>query len=105
MTRSAALLVLPVQPGIGAPKDGFPTSLRSLVQALEDLALAERVERALHATGYPALRRIAVTVHARVVILEGRVSTYHLKQVAQETALTVAEAQQVCNNLEVARPS
>jgi osmotically-inducible protein OsmY len=75
-----------------------------LQQRLEDLGLAERVERALRATGYGSLRGIMVTVRARDVTLGGRVPSYYLKQVAQTTALTVAGAQSVRNDLDVARP-
>ena len=60
---------------------------------------------ALRATGYGPLRVIEVTVHARVVILEGRAPSYYLKQVAQATALAVAGARQARNDLDVGRPS
>jgi hypothetical protein len=75
-----------------------------LPQSQEDLCLAERVERALRATGYGPLRGIAVTVQARLVILGGRVPSYYLKQVAQTTALAVPGACQVRNDLDVSRP-
>jgi osmotically-inducible protein OsmY len=75
------------------------------MQGLENARLAERIEHALRTTGYGSLRGIEVTVDAQLVILGGRVSSYYLKQVAQETALSVAEAHQVRNNLEVVRPS
>ena len=74
-------------------------------QSQEDLCLAERVERALRATGYGPLRGIEVTVHARLVILGGRVPSYYLKQVAQTTALAVLGARQVRNDLDVSRPT
>jgi osmotically-inducible protein OsmY len=75
-----------------------------LQQRQEDLGLAERVERALCATGYGSLRGVKVTVRARDVILGGRVPSYYLKQVAQTTALTVPGARDVRNDLDVARP-
>ena len=76
-----------------------------LPQSQEDLCLAERVERALRATGYGPLRGIAVTVRARLVVLGGRVPSYYLKQVAQTTALAVPGTRQVRNDLDVGRPS
>jgi hypothetical protein len=79
-------------------------ALLLLQQRQEDLDLAERVERALRATGYGPLRGIKVTVRARYVILGGRVPSYYLKQVAQTTALTVPGAHHVRNDLDVARP-
>jgi osmotically-inducible protein OsmY len=90
MTQSAFLPILPPQ--------GRALLTR---QRQEDLYLAERVERALRATGYGPLRGIEVTVHARLVILGGRVPSYYLKQVAQTTALAVRGARHVRNDLEV----
>jgi osmotically-inducible protein OsmY len=75
-----------------------------LQQGREDFFLAERVEHALRATGYGALREIDVTVHARLIILDGRVPSYYLKQVAQETALAVPGARHVHNDLDVIPP-
>ena len=65
---------------------------RLQTQSLEDHRLAERVERALRATGYGAMRAVRVSVNARVVLLGGRVPSYYLKQLAQATALTVPGA-------------
>ena len=75
-----------------------------LQQSQEDVCLAERVERALRATGYGPLRGIEVTVHARLIILDGRVPSYYLKQVAQTTALAVPGTRQLRNDLDVSRP-
>ena len=72
-----------------------------LAQSLEDRHLAERVERALRARGYGALHAIRVSVRARVVFLGGRVCSYYLKQLAQETALAVPGAHQIRNDLDV----
>jgi osmotically-inducible protein OsmY len=105
MTRCAALLIQPSQPRTDAEKADLQTSAQLLTQTLEDLRLAERVEHALRATGYGPLRGMEVTVHERLVILRGRVPSYHLKQVAQATALAVPGAQQVRNDLEVGLPS
>jgi len=105
MTRSAALLVLPSQPGSNAENDAVQTGARLLAQSLQDLDLAESVERTLHATGYGHLRGIEVTVHGRLVILGGRVPSYYLKQIAQASALSVRGVDQVRNDLEVGRPT
>jgi osmotically-inducible protein OsmY len=96
--------MLPWRPRGGADKDAFQTSTRLLEQSLEDLHLAERVERALRATGYGPLRGIEVVAHVRVVTLAGRVPSYYLKQVAQAIALSVPGVDQVRNDLEVGRP-
>jgi len=75
-----------------------------LTQSLEDQHLAERVERALRARGYWALRTVRVSVNARIVILRGRVCSYYLKQLAQETARAVPGAHQIRNDLDVVQP-
>jgi osmotically-inducible protein OsmY len=105
MAQPAALPVLPARELRGEDVDAAQATARLLTQGVEDLHLAERVERALRASGYMPLRGIEVTVQARLVILAGRVPSYHLKQVAQTTALSVPGAQQVRNDLEVGRPS
>ena len=81
--------------------DAFQTTASLLTQSLEDLRLAERIERALHATGYSALRDIEIFVNARIVHLVGRVHSYHMKQIAQVTALAVPGTHQVHNDVDV----
>jgi osmotically-inducible protein OsmY len=105
MVRSADLLILPACERTGEKTDAARGTALLLRPSQEDLGLAERVERALRATGYGPLRGIEVTVHARLVILGGRVPSYYLKQLAQATALGVPGAHQVRNDLEVGRPS
>jgi len=86
-------------------RDALQAAAPKLMQSLEDHRLAERVECALRATDYGALRTVRVSVKARVVILGGRLSSYYLKQVALETALAVPGAHLVCNGLDVVQPS
>jgi osmotically-inducible protein OsmY len=93
-------LILPTRQPTGEGKDALEAPAR-----LEDGRLAERVAHALSATGYGPLRGIEVTIHEQLVILGGRVPSYHLKQVAQTTALAVSGARQVRNDLDVCRPS
>ena len=71
------------------------------MQAPRCLSLSERVERALRANGYPALRTIEVSVEGRRVILKGGVPSYYMKQMAQAVSLAVAEVQELCNEVEV----
>jgi osmotically-inducible protein OsmY len=88
-------------------KEKYPLQAATplLTQSLEDLRLAERIERALRATGYGALRAIGVSVTARLVHLAGRVPSYYLKQIAQVTVLTIPGTQQIRNDLDVIPPS
>ena len=66
-----------------------------------NLPLIRQIELALQGTGYPALRRIEVIAVEHVVILRGRVSTYHMKQMAQAVALGVMGAGELHNELDV----
>jgi osmotically-inducible protein OsmY len=70
-------------------------------QRLEDVRLAERVQHALCTTGYAILRGLDVTVHDGIVILRGRVPSYHMKQVAQESARAITGIRQLRNQVEV----
>jgi osmotically-inducible protein OsmY len=105
VAQPSAPLLLPESKPTEQKMNAVQTTDQLLRQSLEDLCLAERVERALRATGYLPLRDIEVVVYARLVILIGRVSSYYLKQVAQTTALAVPGAHQVRNEVEVGRPS
>lgn len=100
MAPSGALLLLSTAEPAGE-KDALQATAQFLAQRLMDLDLAQRIERALCATGYGPLRRIEIVVRARLVILAGHVPSYHLKQIAQTAALTVPGASQVRNDLEV----
>ena len=103
MTQSAAPLIQPARERTGEETEAAQGT--TLQQSQENLCLAEHVERALCATGYGPLRDIEVLVQAQLVILGGRVPSYYLKQVAQTTALAVAGARQVRNDLDVTRPN
>ena len=104
MARSADLLIRPKREPTRAEREHVQTALPPL-QGRENCPSAESVERALCATGYGSLRGIVVTVRGRVVILEGRVPSYYLKQVAQAAALAVAGGHQIRNDMEVERPN
>ena len=99
MSQPAALFMLPTRQRGDEPLDAAVLA----TQCLEDLRLAERVARALRATGYPALRTIDVTVSNRLVFLEGRVPSYYMKQVAQAVVLDVPGVRELRNDLEVVR--
>lgn len=105
MRKPAVLTLLPPCKQPDEEKDILPTNAPLALQNLEDACLAERVKRALRATGYGALRGVVISVSGRVVLLLGRVPSYHLKQIAQATARAVPGAHQIHNGLEVVRPS
>jgi osmotically-inducible protein OsmY len=104
MAQSTALRIPAARERTGEETDAAQGTALLQQQGREDLCLGERVERALRATGYGPLRGIEVTVHARLIILGGRVPSYYLKQVAQTTALAVPGARHVRNDLDVGRP-
>jgi len=103
MSRSATIPTRAPHPA--EEKDVLRAAASFLTQSREDRCLAERVKRALRATGYGALRDVEVSVNARIVGLVGRVPSYYLKQIAQATALAVPGSHQIKNGLEVVQPS
>jgi|GEM_PF-7034465 len=52
--------------------------------------LAVEIQRALRASGHMPLRNLRVWQHGRVVVVQGQVATYHMKQLAQATAQSIA---------------
>jgi osmotically-inducible protein OsmY len=106
MSPPTALLAPPAPACADEQKDALPHAapLLMLSQRIIELDLADRVERALRATGYGPLRDVQVTADAWRVALEGRVPSYYLKQVAQATALSVSGVREVRNNLQVVLP-
>jgi osmotically-inducible protein OsmY len=59
-------------------------------------------EAVLSASPMPELRRLAVEATDEVIILSGRVSSYYLKQMAQECVRTATAGRRVVNRVEVA---
>jgi hypothetical protein len=105
MTRSTGLSVLPPEDQIQAGKDAPAETTWQSAECLCGLRLAERVERAVRATGYPSLRTIEVAACERLVILRGRVPSYYMKQMAQATAVAVPGVCEVRNDLDVVAPA
>ena len=66
-----------------------------------DRALIEAVAGALRGTGHPPLRNIEVEICRGIVVLWGRVATYHMKQLAQATAQKVTGVCAIANGIEV----
>ena len=66
---------------------------------LESSPIAE----ALRLSKIPALRLVAVEETDATVVLTGSVSSYYLKQLAQETVLPLCENKRLINKVEVVR--
>jgi osmotically-inducible protein OsmY len=105
MTRPAVVSVLRSEDKSHAAKDAPAETGSHSTECLGDLRLAERVERAVRATGYPSLRAIEVAACERLVILRGRVPSYYMKQMAQATAVAVPGVCELRNDLDVVAPT
>jgi osmotically-inducible protein OsmY len=103
MAQSAALMVLPTGQQADQGRNANQAAALVVAQGLEDLCLAERVEWALRGTGYPPLRAVAVSVCGPLVILQGRVPSYYMKQLAQTVAMEVGGVHDLRNDLHVVR--
>src|SRR5579864_9009635 len=99
MSQPSALLILPFQKK--SDEEGMDATAFQVAEILEDLRVAEGVDRALRATGHMPLRAVQVSVCGRVVILQGRVPSDYLKQAAQAAALGVLGVEKLHNYLEV----
>ena len=97
MSQLAAPLMLPSQKE--SDEAGMEATAIHVAEILEDLRVAERVERGLRATGHMPLRVVQVSVCGRVVIRQGQVPSYSLKQAAQAAALGVLGVEKLRNDL------
>ena len=61
-----------------------------------------RADQALRKSPIPALRKLHVEETEQVIILSGSVSTYYLKQLAQETLMPLRGARELQNRVVVA---
>ena len=68
------------------------------------LDLAEAAGQRLRQSGYRPLWTITCHYHEGMVFLRGRVNSYYLKQLAQETIRNVAGVEQIVNEIEVVFP-
>ena len=62
---------------------------------------AGQARAALEKTGHGWLRRIVVVAEAEVIVLQGKVPSFYLKQMAQVTVMAVPGIELVRNELEV----
>jgi len=72
---------------------------------MTDLSTApsEQATQALRQSPIPALRRLAVTASETELILTGRVSSYYIKQLAQEAILPHLQGRELVNRVVVVR--
>ena len=65
--------------------------------------LVSRAAQALKQSTHPALRRLSVEETESALVITGRVSSYYLKQLAQETLMGVRGERQLLNRVNVVR--
>jgi len=65
--------------------------------------IAKAVGKLFQASPYAALRSITCEFYDGILVLHGRVTSYHLKQLAQETVRTLAGVGVIVNFVEVTR--
>lgn len=71
---------------------------RNATTGLDDQIL-KKVQHVLHHSGYEQLRRVRTFCRHGRIVLQGRISTYYLKQVAQELVRNVSEVHDIDNDL------
>ena len=67
-------------------------------------AIAEIAEARFRANSHTSLRGIACKVERGVIVLEGHLSTFFQKQLAQEIVANIEGVVQVVNQIEVVSP-
>ena len=65
------------------------------------LQVVHQAAHALRRSSHPSLRRLSVEGSGEVLIITGRVHTYYLKQLAQETIMPVRGSYQLINQVNV----
>jgi osmotically-inducible protein OsmY len=63
------------------------------------IPMSSRVVQALRQSTHPALRRLLVEETEKAVVISGRVNSYYLKQLAQETVMPVRGCRDVVNQV------
>jgi hypothetical protein len=94
-------MLLAPHPDIEPIASHEPSPRQHSVREIESICHAEPAEQALRLSGYSALREIGVSVRDGAIVLEGRVASYHLKQLAQEAVRRAFRGAVVCNELQV----
>jgi hypothetical protein len=63
-----------------------------------------RASLALRQSPIPALRKLALEETDATVVIQGKVTSYYLKQLAQETVMPVLGGRKLVNRVQVVRP-
>jgi osmotically-inducible protein OsmY len=82
-----------------APRSDFRAVLPETVEEAEELAAS--IERAVQRETGRGVRNLRVEVSRSGVLLQGRCTTYHCKQLAQHAAMGMPGGDRVSNLIEV----
>ena len=63
--------------------------------------ITELAERRLHGNSHQALKNISCTYQDGVLVLQGTLPTYYLKQLAQETIVRMEGVERIENQIQV----
>src|SRR5438309_850834 len=77
----------------------------SRLAAGHSVEVVELAERRLRGNSYLALKNVSCTCLDGILLLEGSLPTYYLKQLAQEVVADIDGVDQIVNNIEVAASS
>src|SRR5688500_12322398 len=83
------------RPDVGCDEEGSTKAMNSSVQVVTQAA------HALKKSSHPALRNLSVEGTDQSLIISGRVTSYYLKQLAQETIMQCREGLQLVNKVDV----
>ncbi len=64
-------------------------------------SVVQQAAEALKRSAHPALRQLEVEENESTIVISGRVSSYYLKQLAQETIMPVRGARELRNQVTV----
>jgi hypothetical protein len=70
-------------------------------KVMSTMSTAAQAAHALRQSSHPALRALTVQETEEAIIISGRVSTYYLKQLAQETLMQVRSGRDLVNRVMV----
>jgi hypothetical protein len=65
------------------------------------VAISSRAAQALRHSSHPALRALIVEETEQAIVISGRVSSYYLKQLAQEVIMQVRTGRDLVNRVTV----
>ena len=82
----------------------FPIEEREQGISKEKPVVQAEAQSQLRKSGYHELHLVSCDFHEGVLTLRGRVSSFYLKQVAQELIRRLDGAEEINNRVEVARP-